>query len=275
MPDKVLPEEGFRDFMFTSRATNTMKTLHNKGELFMVAIGFKLPHLAVHIPYKYYQLYANYSERGIWKRPKRELKFPLSSPIVAHKCCALPTFTHMEQEGAVRSSRTTPIGSIHKGFTQQSYNELMVGYAAAVSFLDVQIGRLLDTIDELNLWDNITIVLTSDHGMHNGEKGIWLVSLFATCTHYSLGRNGHSLMNQLEFLFSFLIPLLPFKVKDIVTLLNSLTYFPLCWIFSISFQANLALLYLEWGHVVLLRERVSLLSFLELTQVTSLLQARR
>ena len=42
-----------------------------------------------------------------------------------------------------------------------------------ISFLDAQIGRILDTLDELKLWDSTTIVLTSDHGMHNGEKGIW------------------------------------------------------------------------------------------------------
>lgn len=173
MPDKVHPEETFRDYMFTTKAINQMKKQHAEGNLFMVSVGFKLPHLAVHIPHKYFQLYQNYSSRGIWKRPKRELKFPLTSPIVSHKCCALPYFTHMEQEGAVRSSRVTDIGNINKGFNQQTYNELMIGYAAAVSFLDAQIGRLLDTIDELNLWNNITIILTSDHGMHNGEKGIW------------------------------------------------------------------------------------------------------
>ena len=139
----------------------------------MVSVGFKLPHLAVHIPHKYFEWYKDYPTRGIWKRPKRELRFPLSAPLVSHKCCALPVFTHMEQEGAVRSHHHTNIGNVHSGFNQQTYNELMVGYAAAVSFLDAQIGRLLDAIDELELWNNITIVLTSDHGMHNGEKGIW------------------------------------------------------------------------------------------------------
>lgn len=58
-------------------------------------------------------------------------------------------------------------------FKQDMYTEIMWGYAAAVSFLDVQLGRILDTLDRLNLWNNITVVLTSDHGMHNGEKGIW------------------------------------------------------------------------------------------------------
>jgi iduronate 2-sulfatase len=52
-------------------------------------------------------------------------------------------------------------------------DELMMGYWAGISFLDAQIGRILDTIDELKLWNNLTIVFTADHGFHNGEKGIW------------------------------------------------------------------------------------------------------
>ena len=51
--------------------------------------------------------------------------------------------------------------------------QLMWGYSAAVTFLDAQLGRVLDVLDELSLWDNLTVVLTADHGMHNGEKGLW------------------------------------------------------------------------------------------------------
>ena len=58
-------------------------------------------------------------------------------------------------------------------FTEEMHSELMIGYCAAVSFVDKQLGRILDVLDELKLWDNMTVVLTADHGMHNGEKGIW------------------------------------------------------------------------------------------------------
>jgi hypothetical protein len=51
--------------------------------------------------------------------------------------------------------------------------ELIKTYCAGISFLDTQLGRILDKMDELKLWDDTTVVLTSDHGMHNGEKGIW------------------------------------------------------------------------------------------------------
>ena len=49
----------------------------------------------------------------------------------------------------------------------------MRGYCAGVTFLDTQLGRLLDEMDRLQLWDTTTVVLSSDHGTHNGEKGMW------------------------------------------------------------------------------------------------------
>ena len=42
-----------------------------------------------------------------------------------------------------------------------------------VTFLDAMLGRVLDTLNELNLWENTLVVFSSDHGMHVGEKGMW------------------------------------------------------------------------------------------------------
>ena len=42
-----------------------------------------------------------------------------------------------------------------------------------MSFVDAQLGRFLNAVNELKLWGNLTVVLVSDHGVHNGEKGMW------------------------------------------------------------------------------------------------------
>jgi arylsulfatase A-like enzyme len=173
MPDKVKREEDFRDYDFTSRAIESMRKLSKKNKYFVTAIGYKLPHLAVHLPHKYYAGYKGKEKKEAWKLTKKELRFPMSSPEVSYRCCADPVFKHMNQEGALPAHRVLPLGDINSPFTEEMHDELMMGYCGSISFLDTQIGRLLDAVDELKLWNNLTIVLSADHGMHNGEKGIW------------------------------------------------------------------------------------------------------
>ena len=174
MPDRILPEEEFRDYIFASRSIETLKTLHASNQYFMLAVGFKMPHLALHVPYKYYDMYKNMNKP--WALTKKELQFPPSSPSVSYRCCADFFFSFMESEGSVKKSERIKVGDINDGFTDEMHDELMIGYSAAVTFADVQLGRLLDAVDQLELWGNLTVVLTADHGMHNGEKGIWYIS---------------------------------------------------------------------------------------------------
>ena len=47
MPDKVKREEDFRDYEFTTKAIETLRKLESSDDYYMVALGFKLPHLTV------------------------------------------------------------------------------------------------------------------------------------------------------------------------------------------------------------------------------------
>ncbi len=57
--------------------------------------------------------------------------------------------------------------------TDELRREALQAYYASISFMDAQVGRVVDALERLGLADNTIIVFTSDHGYHMGEHGLW------------------------------------------------------------------------------------------------------
>ena len=173
MPDKIREDSTFPDYIFATKAIETIKRLSKEDSYFMVAVGFKNPHLALHVPFEYYEMYR--SRVHLWNATNAELRFPPSTPKVSYRCCAEASFNPMLDEGAQLQKKGDGLMYINDSLPLSTHQELMWGYAAMITFVDKQLGRILDAIDEIELWGNLTVVLTADHGMHLGEKGIWYV----------------------------------------------------------------------------------------------------
>ena len=58
--------------------------------------------------------------------------------------------------------------------SQEGQRETIRAYYASISFLDAQVGRLLDALDRLGLAEHTIVVFVSDHGYHLGEGGQWM-----------------------------------------------------------------------------------------------------
>jgi arylsulfatase A-like enzyme len=59
----------------------------------------------------------------------------------------------------------------HHHYDDADLRHIQARYAAMVMLVDRWLGRLLDTLDEYNLWDDTMVILTSDHGTFNGDHG--------------------------------------------------------------------------------------------------------
>ncbi len=125
-----------------------------RGKRFFLAAGFLKPHLPFIAPKRYFDLYPKSSIR-LSEHPERPEGAP---PYALHQSGELRAYTDVPREGAI---------------PQNLARDLIRGYYASISYVDAQIGRLLDALDQLGLAESTAVVLWGDHGYHLGEHGLW------------------------------------------------------------------------------------------------------
>ena len=126
------------------------------GTPFFIAAGFVRPHLPFSAPKKYWDLH----DPANLPMPSHKTA-PKGAPKVAGK-----------RGGEIAAYKPVPEGP-DAVFSGELNRQLIHGYYASTSYVDAQIGKVIDELDRLELRKNTIIVFWSDHGFHLGDHGIW------------------------------------------------------------------------------------------------------
>jgi len=148
------PDSAYPDYWVAGDAVRTLQELAKSTQPWLFAVGFFKPHLPFAAPKPWFDLHASDQ---------------IPPPAV--------TSRPPEPSGWHRSSEFRGQYADAKGRnpdTNETYaHELRLAYAAATSYADAQVGKVLAALRELGLEDDTIVVVWSDHGFLLGEHAIW------------------------------------------------------------------------------------------------------
>lgn len=151
------PESETIDGEIAQGGINYLQKFAKEGNPFFLAVGFKKPHLPFVAPKKYWDMY-----------PIETIKLPdyRKDPEGAPSFATQPSWELRSGYDDIPKEFKVPIDD-------EMQRKLIQGYYASVSFIDAQIGKVLDELDRLKLTENTVIVLWGDHGWHLGDHGMF------------------------------------------------------------------------------------------------------
>lgn len=156
---EAVADDAYDDGQIALSAVALIEELAPLDEPFFLGVGFKKPHLPFVAPKKYWDLYdpAAFELAALKERPE-------GSPAYHH------------QSGwELRSGSYSGVPLLEEGgdLPDATARKLIHGYYACVSYIDAQLGKVLDALDASGEADNTVIVLWGDHGFHLGDHGMW------------------------------------------------------------------------------------------------------
>ncbi|MDX1970344.1 MAG: sulfatase-like hydrolase/transferase [Planctomycetaceae bacterium] len=150
-----VPDNEYGDGKIADEAVQRLMAAKERPEEpFFLAVGFVKPHLPFCAPRKYWDLYDPSS---------------LSLPEVRQPPVDAPSYAP-QFGGELRNYKDIPTQGALPDDLQRT---LIHGYHACVSYMDAQLGRVLDALEANGFADNTIIVLWGDHGWHLGDHGMW------------------------------------------------------------------------------------------------------
>ncbi len=149
-----VPDNAYKDGKTAKKTIRDLKMLKETGKPFFLAAGFVKPHLPFNAPQKYWDLY-NPKDISL---PKNTYK-PKNAPGLA-----MHNWEELRQYGNIPPQEP---------LTDEAALNLKHGYYACVSYIDAQVGKILNALDSLGLRENTVVMLWGDHGFNLREHGLW------------------------------------------------------------------------------------------------------
>lgn len=151
-------DDGYVDGLTANLAVKKLGELAKRNKPFFLGVGFFKPHLPFNSPAKYWDLY---------DESKIELTPSPNIPINVNKASL-----HQSNEfngykaGDENASLENPLSDAYA-------RKIRHAYLAAVSYVDAQVGKVLDELNRLGLAENTIVVVWGDHGWHLGDQRVW------------------------------------------------------------------------------------------------------
>jgi iduronate 2-sulfatase len=146
-----IPDDTLIDGRIAAAAVRAIHDAAGRTEPTFLAVGFWKPHAPFNAPKRYWDLY------------RRDRLPEIPAPAWPQHAPAIARHGSQEILGWQQRRSLSP----------DAARELRHGYLAAISFLDAQLGRILDALDSSGLASQTIIALWSDHGFHLGEHTLW------------------------------------------------------------------------------------------------------
>jgi arylsulfatase A-like enzyme len=149
-------DHGYPDAWIADEAIDALARLRDGDRPFFLAVGFFKPHLPFTAPYQDLERY-DPAAVGLspWPEPPDGVPAAYALHPGAELCRnygGLPRDGRLSDAEALRVRRA---------------------YCAAVTYVDRQVGRVLDALEQLGLADDTIVVVWGDHGWHLGDLGVW------------------------------------------------------------------------------------------------------
>ena len=151
------PDSYHFEYKLASHTIDTLKYVSKKGGPWFVAAGFYKPHVPWVMPQRFWDMYDDISIPTVLHRQR-----PINSPDIA-----------FHNQGFYLDTNGTKYLPMPMPFPVEIQQEARHAYMAAVSWVDSQIGRVLDGLESMGLANDTLVVLIGDHGFQLGEHDSW------------------------------------------------------------------------------------------------------